>query len=68
LNSVSFWAFFAFGTVTVLIAVGGGLAVLVTQRGSTNVLLSYLLIFLGASLAVMLGSLLVIRSKERKKI
>lgn len=63
----AFWAFFVFGVFTILIAFLGGSYGLIRGGGGGAVGLSALLFFLGASLAVMLGSLLVIRKRETQK-
>ena len=65
-EEVAFWAFFAFGIFTVLVAFGGGGFALLRKAGLGAGALGYLLIFLGASLAGMLGSLVLIRSRQRR--
>ena len=67
MKPAAFWSFLGFGVVTVAVAFGGGVYTLTTQRGGMAAAFSFLLIFLGASLAAMLGSLLFIRSKEGKR-
>lgn len=61
----AFWAFFIFGAVTVLLALGGGAVALFTREGAASMAIGYLLIFMGVSLALMLGSLVWIRKREK---
>ena len=63
----AFWAFFGFGVLTVLFAFAGGFFSLFRHGGFGSGAFGFLLLFLGASLALMLGSLVFIRQKERKK-
>lgn len=67
-GETAFWAFFLFGIVTVLLAFGGGaFAIFYRQTGPWSGAVGYLLLFFGFSLGVMLGSLILIRSRERKR-
>ncbi|GEM_PF-3279427 len=66
-EEIVFWFFFAFGLLTVLLALGGGGYALSREKGFGAGAVGYLLIFLGLSLAGMLGSLIFIRSREKKK-
>ncbi len=65
MKGFAFGCFLGFGILTILLAFSGGLWALFQSRGISSSLLGFLLLFLGASLAVMLGSLLVIKNKER---
>ena len=62
-----FWCFMGFGIITVLLALGGGFFALSKSGGAVSVAFGFLLIFMSASLALMLGSLLFIRKKEKIK-
>ena len=66
MKEAAFWCFFGFAVLTVLVAFGGGVFALVRFGGGARTL-GFLLFFLGASLAFMLGSLLFIQTKERKR-
>jgi hypothetical protein len=63
----SFWAFFGFGAVTTAFAFLGGLYAIFQQGGIGSNALGFLLLFLGTSLGVTLGSLLFIRKREAQK-
>lgn len=66
MRETAFWLFFAFGALTVLLAVGAGAFVLFGGGGFKANLFGFLLIFLGLSLALMLGSLIFIRRKQNE--
>jgi len=61
----AFWSFIGFGVVTILLAFWGGIYVFLKKgimgSGPLSGMFGLLLFFLGASLAMMLGSLLLIR-------
>jgi hypothetical protein len=65
MQSPAFWAFFAFSSVTVVAALGGGFWALWQNSKGANSALGLLLLFMGASLAAMLGSLLIIQKKTK---
>ena len=57
-----------FGAITVLLSFwGGSFALAKNGGGAMNDAFGFLLIFMGVSLALMLGSLLFIRKKEKEK-
>lgn len=60
-KDTAFWCFFAFASVTVILAFLGGFVALVKMEGSGSRALGFFILFLGFSLALMLGSLLFIR-------
>lgn len=65
MQKTAFWCFLGFGVFTVLIAFGGGIWALFRTGVVGSALLGFLLLFLGACLAVMLGSLFYIQKKEK---
>ena len=65
-RDAAFRFFFAFGVLTVLLALGAGAFVLFGGGGVKACLFGFLLVFLGSSLGLMLGSLIFIRQKENK--
>jgi hypothetical protein len=65
MQKAAFWFFLSFGIVTVLLAFLGGLWALFRGGNAGSVALGFLLVFLGTSLALMLGSLMVIKKKEK---
>lgn len=67
MKEFAFWAFFIFGSITVALAFAGGWFVLAKAGGAGSKAYGFLILFLGASLALMLGSLLFIRTKEGKR-
>ena len=62
----AFWVFFTFGIVTVLLSLGGAAYTFSDGKATGSSAIGFLLLFLGASLAVTLGSLLFIRSKSKR--
>ncbi len=66
MRDLAFWAFFVFGAGTVLLAVGGGGFAFFGKGTFHFNAVGFLLLFLGASLAVMLASLLFIQVKQGK--
>lgn len=65
MKETAFWGFFGFGILTVVFAFWGGFWALLQQSGAGSNVLGFLLLFLGVSLTLMLGSLLLIQRKER---
>lgn len=65
-RDAAFRFFFAFGALTVLLALGAGVFVLFGGGGFKANLFGFLLVFLGSSLGLMLGSLIFIRQKENR--
>lgn len=61
----AFWFFFGFAALTVLAAFAGGFIAL-ARLGAGAKTLGFLLFFLGASLAFMLGSLLLIQYRSNQ--
>ena len=68
MKEAAFWGFFGFGVFTGALAFGGGFWALFQHRGAGSNVLGFLLLFLGASLILMLGSLLLIQRKERSTL
>jgi hypothetical protein len=64
-KETAFWLFFGFGAFTTILAFGGGFYAFFQTGGGGGNALGLLLLFLGVSLAVTLGSLLFIRNKEK---
>lgn len=68
MKDAAFWIFFVFGTVTVLAACGGAGFALWGGAGDFEFnVTGLLLLFLGVSLALMLGCLVVIRQNEKTR-
>lgn len=63
----AFWGFLGFAVVTVGLALGGGFWALASGGGAMTQAFSSLLIFMGVSLALMVGSLILIWKKQEKK-
>lgn len=65
MQKVAFWCFFGFGVITALLALTGGLWALSRSGAAGSNFLGFLLLFFAGSLALMLGSLVYIRKREK---